>query len=186
MRKTLFLFMLMLAAICSSSCQKEPKTASGKLQVVTTLFPLYDFARQIGGEKAEVRLLLPPGVEPHSFEPRPDDIIRVSRADLFIFTNKYMEPWAAKIIGSVPDKKVQVVDASLGVELYRAGQEHAEGEKVEQHSEAGVDPHIWLDFANDLIIVDNILAAFIAKDPANRDYYTANAAAYKQELICLG
>jgi zinc transport system substrate-binding protein len=185
MRKLLVLFMFLLPAMLLSSCAKKEPRHHGKLQVVTTLFPLYDFARQIGGDKADVSLLLPPGVEPHSFEPRPDDIIRVNRADLFIFTNRYMEPWAAKI-AAVADRKGLTVDASKGVTFYRAGEEPADQRDDGHHHEAGgMDPHIWLDFGNDRIIVDNLLAAFTAKDPGNRDYYAANAATYKEKLADL-
>ena len=74
--------------------------AAGKksLTVVTSLFPLYDFARAIAKDKAAVSLLLPPGVESHSFEPRPGDILQINSADLFIYTGAVMEPWVAKIL----------------------------------------------------------------------------------------
>src|SRR5690242_13296879 len=72
-----------------------------KLNVVTTLFPLYDFAKAVAGDKAEVTLLLPPGVEPHSFEPKPDDVVKMSKADVVIYTNEFMEPWAVKLLQSV-------------------------------------------------------------------------------------
>ncbi|ACM18420.1 periplasmic divalent manganese/zinc-binding lipoprotein [Geotalea daltonii FRC-32] len=182
MKKFLFLFMLLLVPALLS-CEKREQHNSGKLKVVTTLFPLFDFARQIGGDKIDVTLLLPPGMEPHSFEPKPDDIIRVSRADIFIFTNRYMEPWAAQIAEAAAQKGL-TVDASRGVNLYKAGEEKAE-EDGHGHRAGRVDPHVWLDFDNDRIMVDNILAAFVAKDPANRQYYTANAVAYKAKLADL-
>src|SRR5512140_2950573 len=82
-----------------AACQKGREQAQGerKLRVTTTLFPLYDFVRIIGGDRVEARLLLPPGVEPHNFEPRPDDVVRLNKADLFIYTNRYMEPWADSV-----------------------------------------------------------------------------------------
>lgn len=70
----------------------------GRVKVVATLFPQYDFARQIAGEHADVMLLLPPGVESHSYEPTPADIIMIGKADLFLYTGEYMEPWAEKIL----------------------------------------------------------------------------------------
>ena len=78
---------LLGAAACS---------ADGKPKVIATLFPQYDFVRQVGGDRVNVRLLLPPGVEPHEFEPTPHDIIEINQADIFIYTNKYMEPWVDK------------------------------------------------------------------------------------------
>lgn len=186
MRRFQVLLVFLLLASCLLSCQREASAPSGKLQVVTTLFPLYDFARQIGGERVQVSLLLPPGVEPHSFEPKPDDIIRVSRAAVFIFTNKYMEPWAEQIATAATGGDRLTVDASRGVKLLTTGQEPAEHTgNSHRHQTGAVDPHIWLDFGNDRIIVDTILAAFIAKDPAGRDYYTAKATAYKDKLAVL-
>lgn len=155
------------------------------MQVVVSLFPLYDFTRTIGGDKVEVSLLLPPGLEAHSFEPKPDDIIRANKADLFIYTNRYMEPWAEDIISGLDSRKTLVVDASRGVRFLRAGQRidhEAENHAHERNAGEGMDPHIWLDFANAQIMVDNILSGLIAKDPAHRDYYTANAEAYKEKL----
>lgn len=98
-----------------------------KLSVVTTLFPLYDFAKVIGGEYADVTLLLPPGVEAHSFDPKPNDMIRIDESDVFVYTGKAMEPWAEDLRKSVR-QSVSVVDASQGIELIQedisAGEEH--------------------------------------------------------------
>jgi len=174
-------------SLCTACHKREQGGAPGKLKVVTTLFPLYDFAKQIGGNKADVSLLLPPGMEPHSFEPKPDDMVRVNRADLFIFTNKYMEPWAAQIVGALDNKKILVADTSRGVKLLKAGSEAATGHEDDAHGHeaGGVDPHMWLDFDNARLMVDNMLAGFVARDPANREYYSANAAAYKAQLAAL-
>jgi zinc transport system substrate-binding protein len=152
--------------------------ANGKISVVTTLFPFYDFARQIGGDKAEVTLLLPPGVEPHSFDPRPSDIVKINQADVFIFTGKFMEPWAADLVASLPSS-VAVVDASKGIDLQPSNFHDAD-------EPAGApDPHIWLDFGNDTTIVGNIVSAFVSKDPGNASYYRANAEAYDDKLAAL-
>ncbi|TWJ33574.1 metal ABC transporter substrate-binding protein [Geobacter argillaceus] len=185
---------ILFAALCIvCACQKNdaPRSQHQKLRVVTTLFPLYDFAREIGGDKVDVTLLLPPGVEPHSFEPRPDDLVRISKADLFIFTSEQMEPWAMKLIKGVAEKSLLVVDSSKGARLLKAGaaKEHkgeqsagmTAGNDGHHHGE-GMDPHIWLDFSNARIMVDNMATGMATKDPANREYYTARAAAYKTEL----
>jgi len=156
--------------------------------VVTTLFPLYDFARTIGGDKADVNLIIPPGVEAHSFEPKPEDAVRVSKSDLFVFTNEYMEPWAVKFAGGVNSGNVTLVDSSKGVKFLKSGAaghekgDHDSHKEKEHHHAEGKDPHIWLDFNNARIMVDNIAAAMSAKDPANKDYFIANAASLKKEL----
>ncbi|MCL1949956.1 MAG: zinc ABC transporter substrate-binding protein [Turicibacter sp.] len=88
----------------------------GKLQVIATLFPQYDFARQIGGDKVEVTKMLAPGVSPHTYEPTPQDIIALNAADLFIYTGSEMEPWVSNIIGSI-DADLTILDVSQNVAL---------------------------------------------------------------------
>lgn len=166
---------------CSSREAQEPGGSAGKLGVVTTLFPLYDFARAVAGDRAVVTMLLPPGTEPHSFEPRPDDVVRVGKAGLFIYTSRAMEPWAETVIKGVDRKKLVVVEAGEGVAYLRAGA----GDDPDHDDHARVtalDPHIWLDFGNAVQMADNILAGFVAADPANAGHYRANAAALKGKL----
>jgi zinc transport system substrate-binding protein len=186
MKNLYFGVLLLICVTFVCACQKKEAQAPGekKLTVVTTLFPLYDFARAIGGDKADVTLLLPPGIEPHTFEPKPADVMKVNKADIFVFTNEYMEPWAKSFLNGLPTRDIKVIDTSKGVKLVKAGpEEKDEGEHGEDHHHhGGMDPHIWLDFANAQIMVDNILAGMVAKDPANRDYYTARAVAYNSEL----
>ncbi len=149
--------------------QKIKKNTT-KINVVTTLFPLYDFAKNIGGDKVEVFLLLPPGVEAHSFEPKPSDIAKISEADVFVYTGKFMEPWVEDIIKGVSGKNVKIVDSSVGAKMILEG---------------FTDPHIWLDFDNAKIIVDNIAQAFSEKDTANTNYYKEKADDYKNALSML-
>jgi zinc transport system substrate-binding protein len=180
------------AALFIAGCRKgEEKPAVG-LQVVTTLFPLYDFARTIAGGKAQVTMLLPPGVEPHTFEPKPEDMIRISHAGLFVYTSRYMEPWAEKIVTGIDNKTLRVVNAGERVS-YRAGvreDEHDHGQKDggtggHDHDQKGMDPHIWLDFANAALMVDTILDGFIAADPGNGTAYRKNAEVLKTRLVAL-
>jgi zinc transport system substrate-binding protein len=180
--------LILSCAACDSKRSETERT--GKLRVITTLFPLYDFARAIGGDKAEVTLLLPPGMEAHSFEPKPGDIVRVGKADLFIYTNRYMEPWAEDIISGIGASKTLVIDASRGTRMLKAGksdehehdaEQHGQGTDRDRHGE-GMDPHLWLDFGNARIMMDTILAGFTARDPTNSAFYSANASAYKAKL----
>src|SRR4030042_1270700 len=101
-------------ALSQIKVNKQKRVASGKIQIVTTLFPLYDMAKNIGADRAEVSLLMPPGVEPHTFEPKPTDIVRINEADCFVYTGKFMEPWAEDIIKGITNRKLIVVDASKG------------------------------------------------------------------------
>lgn len=213
MRYFLFLvlsFVLVLSG-CSESSQEETTSDSDKIQIVTTLFPQYDFARQIAGDKADVALLLPPGMESHSYEPTPADIIKINKADLFIYTGESMEQWAHKIIESVDNDQVYVLDVSKEISLLtpnsdddhdheteadhdhdhetEADHDHDHDSDIEgdEHSEEdghyhAYDPHIWTSPVNAKIMVNNILEALCEVDPENADYYKANAEAYQLQL----
>jgi zinc transport system substrate-binding protein len=148
----------------------------GMIKVVATLFPLYDMAKGIGGDKAEVSMLLPPGVEPHAFEPKPTDIVRINEADCFIYTGRFMEPWAEDIIKGVTNKKLIVVDASNGTRMIPAVF-HDEDEPA-----GALDPHIWLDFDNAKIMVRNIAEALEARAPANKAFFAQKADDYDRKL----
>ncbi|MDP2157315.1 MAG: metal ABC transporter substrate-binding protein [Nitrospirota bacterium] len=196
--RSFLILMVLLSFTMSSACARakdsQNEGRSGRLIVVATLFPLYDFAKNIAGDRADVKLLLPPGAEPHSFEPKPADIVMLNRADIFIYTNKIMEPWAEDMLKGLQGNRLSVVDASSGVRFIEGSTDGAEGgnqhqrskpgqkEEHDQHEAHGADPHIWLDFSNAQKMVDNIAGAFIAKDPSNSDLYTRNAEAYKARL----
>jgi zinc transport system substrate-binding protein len=173
-----------LTVLLCPACGKNENMAVGekKLRVVTTLFPLYDFARQVGRERIEVNLLLPPGIEAHAFEPRPADIRRIQDADIFLFTNKFMEPWVDGLLKGVDARSLIIVDTSQSITLLQRT-DGQEGEEHARHDDSGnADPHIWLDFSNAMRMVDTIASQFIAKDPHGKDFYMKNAAEYKKRL----
>ncbi len=199
---------LLMFFLCVSCAMAQD--TKGKVEVVTTLFPTYDFAKQIGKDKVNVSLLLPPGVESHTFEPKPQDIVRITKADVFIYTGKFMEPWAEDMIKGVSNKNLVVVDASKGIELSgeedhdeelehhgeegkhheegedHEGEEHAEHQAEEHgHQHGGKDPHIWLDLANAQVMVNTITQALAQKDPKNRAFYLNNAKEYNEKLADL-
>ena len=175
------LFMCFFSIFCAMA-----QDAKSKVEVVTTLFPTYDFAKQIGKGKVNVSLLLPPGVEPHAFEPKPADIVRISKADIFVYTGKFMEPWVEDILNGISNKNLVVVDASQGIGLM-ADKDHDEEAEHEHghHHHGGADPHIWLDLGNDQIMVNTIAKALVQKDPANSTFYLDNAKEYNAKLIAL-
>ena len=185
MPRILLFTLLLLGGLLLPACSKPESAAptASKLQVVTSLFPLYDFVRQIGGDQVAVTLLLPPGVEAHSFDPKPEDILRVNRAGLFIYTHKRMEVWAATMAKSVDPARVTIVDASVGAKLRPSSSDADEHDAHNHAHNAGeIDPHLWLDFANAQVMVSNIAQAMASKDPAYHDLYLANAATYKARL----
>ena len=183
-RVFLYYLCIVMVSFAIMGCQKKEQTPLGqqRLQVITTLFPVYDFTRNVAGDKANVTLLLPPGVEAHSFEPKPGDILRISSAGLLIYTGKYMEPWIENILKGVDSKNFLIVDASRGITLLESGSDMDDEGHKEKHGHGKLDPHIWLDITNAQKMVDNILEGLSRKDPANSDYYTKNAQVYRAKL----
>lgn len=176
---------VMLATM--SGCGDKQVRDTSKVQIIATLFPQYDFARQIGGDKVEVTMLLSPGMESHSFDPTPSDIVSINKSDLFIYTGEYMETWADTIIDSIDEKNVSVLDVSKGIKLDKEGhedEEHDHEHDTDEHYHE-YEPHIWTSPINAMQMVDNILEALVEIDPENEVYYTDNANNYKDELTKL-
>lgn len=192
--KACFMVLIGLALILSCSNAGAPDKKGTRLKVVATIFPLYDFACKIGGEKVDVTMLIPPGTDAHHFELKPSDIVMVNKADIFLFTSFEMEQWAYKIINAAAEKtNMLAVEAGQGTSLLPGPSLHEHGDADHEavlpdndlkHS-AKYDPHIWLDFDNALKMVDNIATAFINKDPKNSEFYKQNARAYKLKLMDL-
>ncbi|GAB1481496.1 metal ABC transporter substrate-binding protein [Treponema sp.] len=152
----------------------KPETAqdSKSVTLIATIFPLYDFARNVGGDRVDVSLLLPPGLEAHGYEPTPHDMAKLSKTDVFVYTNPEMEGWAEKLIASIRSPRLIVVNASENIHLSDTGDpEHK-----------GVDPHVWLDPLLARELVKAIAAGAHQVDPEGAAYYTANAETYIAKL----
>jgi len=178
---TVLLLSLFLLAPLLLSCQRRVESPAHRerVEVIATLFPLYDFAKNVGGDKARVTLLLPPGAEPHSFEPKPGDMLKITGADLFVYTGRAMEPWVEGILKGVDNKDLLIDDASKGIDL---AEEEGAARDEHGHGHSKTDPHIWLDLTKAQKMVDNILEGLAGKDPANKEYYAGNAESYKAKL----
>ncbi|MEW5839786.1 MAG: zinc ABC transporter substrate-binding protein [Thermoproteota archaeon] len=144
---------------------------AGKVKVIASFYPLYDFARNVGGERADVQSLIPIGVEPHDWEPTPGDINRVRSADLFIMNGGGFE---APAIRKMESKFI--VETSKSLELLPA---------QDDENDLGTDPHIWLDPVLVKKQVESIRDGLIQVDPANADYYRQNTVSYISELDSL-
>ena len=173
---------LTLFAGCTNGTNtNEPEQKSeNKLQIMTTLFPQYDFAKQIAGDKADVTLLLPTGVESHAYEPTPKDILNIHASDLFIYTGENMETWVSKLLTDLDPTKTKVLDLSANLPLHELyeNDEHEEDE----HAHDTTDPHVWTNPVFAKIMVEDILQAIIEKDPENQAFYTKNAKEYMKQL----
>lgn len=186
MRKSIAL-LLSAALLCTLCACGVPTADSDKPTVVATLFPQYDFARTIAGDRANVELLLDFGADAHSYDPTPADIIRIARADLFVYTGEGMELWAAKLLGSadiaraIESGSLTVLDLSQHAELICThGHEHAEHGHAEEY-----DPHIWMSLGNAQRMSEAIADALAAIDAAGAEEYRANCRAYCASLSSL-
>ena len=184
------IFFIGLALIWSCAPAEEPAGKDGRLKVIATIFPLYDFARNIGGDRISVTMLLPPGSDVHHYELKPNDIIRVSKADIFLFTSFELEQWAYKIINAAAEK-TNMLAVETGQDAFllplpespELDPDHSEAPRAKDPDHASkYDPHIWLDAANAQKMIDNIAAAFIIRDPKNSEVYKENAGRYKRRL----
>jgi zinc transport system substrate-binding protein len=175
---SMFPVMLLLTLLVTAvtSCTREA-AATGKLGVAVTLLPQAEFVENIGGDKVDVTVMVPPGASPHTYEPTPSQMATLSRARLYAKVGSGVEfelTWMDKL--TAQNKDMLVVDCSKGVELQpmAAGDE---GEPI-----GSMDPHIWISPRNAQIMVRNIADGLIQIDPANRDYYEQNRDAYLQKL----
>lgn len=150
--------------------------AYGRLEVATTIFPVYDAVRVIGGDRVEVSLLVKPGVEPHSFEPSPRDIARINKSDVFLYLDESMETWIEKFRRNV---EVDTVSTAEGISLMGMEEDHSHEDDGHHHDK---DPHIWLDPLLYAEVVSNITGELVRRDPENSDYYRENLKTYKKEL----
>ena len=165
-KQPLILIFALSAAILSvtSSCVEENRKPD-KIRVVVSILPLADFAQHIGRDKIEVMVMVPPGANPHSYEPKPDQLKKVSRAKMLIKAGSGVEfelVWIDKLIQINED--MMVVNSSQGIELI------------------GRDPHVWLSPLNAKKMVGNICEGLEKLDPANGEYYKANLHEYLDEL----
>lgn len=180
---------LLIITVCSSCTNRERESRQGdkdpgKLKVYTTIFPLYDFAINVGGDAAEVQYLVPPGVEPHEWEPAPRDLAKLGEGNVFIYCGAGLESWVEKALNNINNPDLVVVDTSKGIDLFYM--DH--GDSAHNPLKTGiemVDPHIWLDPVNAKQMVNNIKEGMCKADPGNREYYEANAAGYNAKLANL-
>ena len=168
------LALLAAIAVLPGWATAAPATTD-KMSVVASFYPMYEFARQVGGDRVTVRNLVPAGAEPHDYELTPGDVIAVNQARVLIYNGAGLEPWVQKLLPQIPGRVLKV-NASDGIPLVRMTSGEDKGL---------TDPHVWLDPVLAQRQVDNILTGLVQADPAGRPTYEANAAAFKGKLASL-
>lgn len=184
----LLVLSLLILSACGQSNSESAKLVEGKVNVITSFYPVYAFTSTIGGEDANVINLLPTGVEPHDWTPKSQDIVNTSKAQLFLYNGAGLEGWVPNFLKSLnSDTKVKSVAVSEGVTLLTAegddGHGHGE-EQVDEHSDEHadeanaedianhhVDPHTWVSPKSAMVMAENIKNSLVEVDPAHKEGY---------------
>lgn len=193
----------------SESSASAASEQSARLKIVATIFPPYDFAREITGDNADITMLLPPGAESHTYEPAPQDIITIQDSDLFIYVGGESDVWIDDILDSMGDKAPQTLKLMDCVDIVEEkavegmesehdhnhnhdADDHAhEDEEAHDHDdhtdgeEIEYDEHVWTSPANAIKIVRSMTEKISALDTANAETYASNAEAYSQKITAL-
>lgn len=198
-KKRWYLLAAALLALTLAGCAPKQEAVLGnaegtdtRIDIVATIFPPYDFARAVCGDQADLIMLVPPGSEIHSFDPSSDDIIRIQKADVFIYIGGENDEWVNTILNSMDTdnkKIIRLMDYLSPLEEETVeGMEEGEESAPEHKGEAGgedeieYDEHIWTSPRNAILLTKAIADALCEIDAKNKDTYRANAAAYTAQL----
>ncbi|MCL0041310.1 zinc ABC transporter substrate-binding protein [Dehalococcoidia bacterium] len=169
----------------AAACQPVVEMpAEEKIRVIVSILPLADFVENIGGERVDVTVMVPPGASPHTFAPTPGQLRAVTHAQMYVKVGSglgFERAWMDRI--RAQNKDMLIIDSSVGIELREMEAHHHEGKKHGRNG--GLDPHIWLSPPNARIMVQNISEGLIKIDPEHADFYTENTQRYLQELDAL-
>ncbi len=175
MKKMITGVLLVVLAVCMTGCEAAGGgtgfQGKGKISIVTSIYPVYDFAKHIAGDKAEIVNLVPAGVEPHDFELSTGDMQLLEKADLFFYNGAGMESFVDKTLAALSNRNLVVVEAAVKVD------------KFEAHHR--MDPHTWLSVENAILECQTIMEALIGLDQANAEYYEQNFEEYSRQLRAL-
>jgi len=163
------LCLLLVASFCGCSGVKE--NLGDKLNIITTNFPLYDFARQIAGDKANISMLIPPGSEVHSFEPTPRQIIEIGECDVFLYIGGESDKWVETLLSST-------APSGLSCALIN----HIEISENNHYEHIHGDEHIWTSPPNAIKMLNKILSVICTADGKNANYYNEKAKAYADKI----
>ncbi|WP_390925294.1 metal ABC transporter solute-binding protein, Zn/Mn family [Paenibacillus xylanexedens] len=188
----LLILTLLVLSACGQDSSNSAKIVEGKVNVVTTFYPVYAFTTAIGGEDANVINLLPTGVEPHDWTPKSQDIVNTSKAQLFLYNGAGLEGWVPNFLKSLnSDTQVKSVAVSEGVKLLTAegddghghGEEHEDehaDEHTDEHTDEAtsedvadhhIDPHTWVSPKSAMIMAENIKNSLVEADPDHKAGY---------------
>ena len=192
-RISFFLYLALLLGLLSG-CGGAPAANADRLSVVTTIFPEYDWVRQILGDKADgvdLTMLLDNGVDLHSYQPTADDMVKISTCDLFIYVGGESDEWVEDALAEAVNQDMVVIDLldvlgdAVKEEEVVEGMQGEDEEGDGDEEEAEYDEHVWLSLRNAAVLCEEIAAQLGRLDAANADAYATNAAAYIEKLSAL-
>lgn len=172
----LVLVLVIILSVSGISCERKEE-ASDKIGIVVTILPQVEFVQNVGGDRVDITVMVPPGANVHIYEPTPSQMTALSKAEMYAKVGSGIEfelVWMDKLIAI--NKDMLVVDCSKGIEIREMAGEHEHGMR---------DPHIWMSPLNAQIMVSNICHGLMQVDPGNRTYYEQNRDAYLQKLTQL-
>ena len=187
-KKLMLSFIIIVSFIVSGCSKNDAIIENNKLSIVTTNFPPYDFVREIGKENVNVKILLKPGQESHSYEPTPKDIIDIQNSDLFIYVGGENDFWVEDILNSMGDDKPQTLKLidivpTVTEEIIEGMEDnHTEDEHNHTENEHTIDEHVWTSPKNAILIVEKITDILIEKDAKNSEVYINNSNLYIKKL----
>jgi zinc transport system substrate-binding protein len=194
---------------CGNGGKSETKSDETKekdtLTIYTTIFPLEDFAKKIGGKHVKVESIYPPNVDAHTYEPSPKTMVEIAGADAFIYTGVGLEGFADAAIETLEKENVKIVKAGEGIELLKWSEEsghhheeehdqhahedeeanheeHEDHEEEHGHEHGDLDPHVWLDPIHSITLAENIKNAFVELKPEAKEEFEQNFETLKSEL----
>ncbi len=180
MKKFICVALCLVLVLCCGCTAQEPTEKAKKLSVVATIFPYYDFARQIGGENATVTMLLSPGGEVHGFEPTLQHLALIEQCDVFLYNGGEGDGWVETLLAGMDTSGKQIVRLMDCVELLAVGEEHHHHDHEHSHGEA--DEHIFTTPKNAGLIANAIGGAMMNADPAHKEKFQANFWGLQQQL----
>lgn len=194
-QKGLLLIGTVLLSVLLTACggsEKKEASSDDQIKVMTTFYPMYEFTKQVVGDKGEVELLIPAGTEPHDFEPSAKDLAKISDSDVFVYNSPELETWTDNLTDTIDTKKTAIIQASKDIKLMEGADhdhEEAHDHDEKEHEEHGhshdLDPHVWLDPALAIKEVETIRDQLSKKYPEDKTAFEKNAAEYIKELKTL-
>lgn len=149
---------------------------NGKLKVVVSFNPMAEFTKAIGKDKVDIKTIIPTGTEAHDFEPKPKDLVSLSKAKVFVYNGFGMEPWVDKAIAAANNRDLTVVEAARGCPPIKNSDEEA----LKEHGQ--YDPHTWISLSMAKIEAKNVADALIKADPSNKEYYEKNYSEFASKI----